>query len=311
MGCPPPWAAHQLLAVPMLKDTRKELWLALLLVAPFAAIYGLIFIYPTINMFLLSFTDAPLIGKGSYVGLENYRKLLNDNRMMTAMWNTAYFVLLSVIPGTAIALLIALGISRLTGRLQAAVLALFFLPFILPVTVVYLIWDWVLNFQFGIAMHLLDAIGLPRVPVFKTVTWFMPALALVTIWWTAGFSLLVFLAGLRAIPVELYEAAALDNASRWKVFYKITWPLLWPITALVLTIQLILQLKIFDQAYLFSIGGRPYDTLVLVQYVFLRAFTNDQGGRAAAIAVTLFVLVIIVTVLQFQLLRFAGTGREK
>jgi multiple sugar transport system permease protein len=262
-------------------------------------------------MFLLSFTDAPLIGRGSFVGLENYVKLLNDNRMLTAMWNTAYFVLLSVIPGTAIALFIALGINRLAGRLQAAVLALFFLPFILPVTVVYLIWDWVFNFQFGIAMHLLDAVGIPRIPVFKTVTWFMPALALVTIWWTAGFSLLVFLAGLRAIPVELYEAAALDNASRWKVFYKITWPLLWPITALVLTIQLILQLKIFDQAYLFSIGGRPYDTLVLVQYVFLRAFTNDQGGRAAAIAVTLFVLVIIVTVLQFQLLRLAGTGREK
>lgn len=295
----------------MLKDTRKELWLALLLVAPFAAIYGLIFIYPTINMFLLSLTDAPLIGDGSFVGLENYWKLLKDNRMATAMWNTAYFVVLSVIPGTAIALLIALGINRLAGRLQAAVLALFFLPFILPVTVVYLVWDWVFNFQFGIAMHLLDAMGLPRVPVFKTVTWFMPAIALVTIWWTAGFSLLVFLAGLRAIPADLYEAAALDNASRWKVFYRITWPLLWPITALVLTIQLILQLKIFDQVYLFSIGGRPYDTLVLVQYVFLRAFTNDQGGRAAAIAVTLFVIVIIVTVLQFQLLRFAGTGRGK
>lgn len=295
----------------MLKDTRRELWLALLLVAPFAAIYGLIFIYPTVNMFLLSFTDAPLIGKGSFVGLENYRKLLSDNRMATAIWNTAYFVFLSVIPGTGVALLIALGVNRLKGRLQAAVLALFFLPFILPVTVVYLIWDWVLNFQFGIAMYVLDAVGIARVPVFKTVTWFMPALALVTIWWTAGFSLLVFLAGLRAIPVELYEAAALDNASRWKVFYKITWPLLWPITALVLTIQLILQLKIFDQAYLFSIGGRPNDTIVLVQYVFTRAFVNDQGGRAAAIAVTLFLFVIVITLFQFQLLRLSGAGRQK
>ena len=118
-------------------------------------------------------------------------------------------------------------------------------------------------------MHVLDFFGIDRIPVFKTVTWFIPAVALVTIWWTAGFSFLLFLAGLRAIPVEIYEAAALDNAGRWTTFLKVTWPLLWPITALVVTIQLILQLKIFDQVYLFSMGGRPNDTIVMVQYIFL------------------------------------------
>ena len=113
----------------------------------------------------------------------------------------------------------------------------------------------------------------------------MPAVALVTIWWTAGFSILLFLAGLRAIPAEIYEAAALDNAGRWTTFRRITWPLLWPVTSLVFTIQLILQLKIFDQVYLFSIGGRPNDNMVLVYYVFQRAFQQNQGGRAAAVAV--------------------------
>jgi multiple sugar transport system permease protein len=286
-------------------------WFALLLVTPFAVIYGLIFIYPTISMFLLSFTDAPLIGSGEYVGFDNYNRLLfRDRRMATALWNTAYFVILSVIPGTAIALLISLGIQRLKGRLQSFVLTLFFLPFILPVSVVYWLWDWLLNFQFGIVMHLLDALGLARVPVFKTITWFMPAVALVTIWWTAGFSLLLFLAGLRAIPPEIYEAAALDNASRWRVFSRITWPLLWPITALVLTIQLILQLKIFDQVYLFSRGGRPNDTIVMVQHIFNTAFESDHGGRAAAVAVTLFLIVIVITLLQFQIMRLAGGGRK-
>ncbi len=286
-------------------------WLALLLVAPFAIIYGLIFIYPTISMFLLSFTDAPLIGSGSYVGFDNYHRLLfRDRRMATALWNTAYFVILSVIPGTAVALLIALGIQRLKGWLQSVVLTLFFLPFILPVSVVYWLWDWLLNFQFGVVMHILDAFGIARVPVFKTITWFMPAVALVTVWWTAGFSLLLFLAGLRAIPPEIYEAAALDNASRWRVFSRITWPLLWPITALVLTIQLILQLKIFDQVYLFSRGGRPNDTIVMVQHIFNTAFEADHGGRAAAIAVTLFLIVIVITLVQFQLMRLAGGGRN-
>ena len=295
----------------MLRNARKETLIALILIAPFFVIYGLVFIYPTIQMFILSLTDAPLIGPGKFVGVQNYLRLPSDSRFLTSFWNTAYFVVLSVIPGTAIALFVALGVNRLSGRLQSVVLALFFLPYILPVSVVYLLWDWALNFQFGIVMHVLDVFGIDRIPVFKTVTWFMPAVALVTIWWTAGFSFLLFLAGLRAIPVEIYEAAALDNSGMWTTFRRVTWPLLWPITALVLTIQLILQLKIFDQVYLFSIGGRPNDTLVMVQYIYNRAFVNDQGGRAAAIAVTLFAIVIVVSALQFQLLRVAGGGRGK
>jgi multiple sugar transport system permease protein len=293
----------------MLRNTHKDTLVAVLLIAPFVAIYGLIFVYPTISMFITSFTDAPLIGDGKWVGVENYTKLAKDTKFSLALWNTGYFVLLSVIPGTFIALLVALGVSRLKGWLQSAVLALFFLPYILPVAVVYFLWDWIMNYQFGVAMHVLDFFGLERVPVFKTITWFMPATALVTIWWTSGFSFLLFLAGIRAIPPEIFEAAALDNSSPWRTFRKITWPLLWPITALVLTIQLILQLKIFDQVYLFSTGGRPNDTLVMVQYIFNRAFVNNQGGRAAAIAVSLFIIVIIISVLQYQLLRLAG-GRK-
>jgi multiple sugar transport system permease protein len=269
----------------MLTNRRKDAWIAAVLVAPFLAIYLLVFVWPTIQMFGISFTNAPLIGSGDWVGTENYEKLPKDPRFRTAAWNTAYFVVLTVLPGTIIALLIALGISRLKGRLQSIILALFFLPYIL------------------------DLFGLDRIPIMKTRDWFMPAVAVVTIWWTAGFSILLFLAGLRAIPVEIYEAAALDNASRWTTFRRITWPLLWPVTSLVFTIQLIAQLKIFDQVYLFSQGGRPNDNMVLVYYVFQRAFQQDQGGRAAAVAVTLFVLVVVVSVLQFQLLRLAG-GRK-
>lgn len=293
----------------MIRNTRREALVGFILVAPFLAIYGLIFLYPTYDMVRLSFTDAPLIGEGSFVGVENYARLPGDRRFGTAFWNTAYFVALTVVPGTLVALAIALAVSRLRGWAQSAVLALFFLPYILPVSVVYLIWDWTLNFQFGIAMHVFDAMGIERVPVFKVTGWFMPAVALVTIWWTCGFSILLFLAGLRAIPAEIYEAAALDNAGRWRIFSRVTWPLLWPVTALVLTIQLISQLKIFDQVYLFSTGGRPNDNLVLVYYIFQRAFVNDHGGRAAAIAVVLFFLVIVVSVLNFQLMRFGERQR--
>ena len=162
----------------MLRNSRTELLVALVLVAPFLAIYLLAFVYPTVQMLRISFTDAPLIGEGQWIGLDNYLRLDNDPMFRRAAWNTAYFVLMTVVPGTIIALLIALGVSRLKGRFQAMVLALFFLPYILPVSVVYLIWDWTMNFQFGIAMHVLDWLGIPRVPVFKSRVWFLPAVAL-------------------------------------------------------------------------------------------------------------------------------------
>ncbi len=290
----------------MLNNKRNEMLLALLLVAPFIAIYGWMFVYPTIQMLRLSFTDAPLIGDGNYIGLENYSRLLQDKTFYKAVGNTSYFVALTVIPGTAAALAIALMVSRLTGWMQSVVLSAFFLPFVLPITVVFLIWQWLFDTQFGIVQHLIEPIFGQPINVWRKLSWFMPTVALLTIWWTNGFSILLFLAGLRNIPAEIYEAASLDGATRWQTFWRITWPLIWPITVLCLTIQLILQLKIFDQVYLFSMGGRTQATMVMVQYIFEQAFVHNAGGYAATIAVALFVIVIVFSVLQFQVLRLRG-----
>lgn len=290
----------------MIRNRRAEILMALALVAPFVLAYGVLFIYPTIQMVQMSFTNAPLIGAGEWVGLTNYERMFEDRRFHTAFWNTGYFVLLTVVPSTLIGLGIAMMISRLKGLLQALVLALFFLPYILPVSVVYLVWGWLFDLQFGILQNVIEPIVGNRVPPFRTVSWFMPTVAWVTIWWTMGFNILLFLAGLRTISAEVYEAALLDNASRWTQFRKITWPLIWPVTALVATIQLILQLKIFDQVYLFAQGGRTDPTMVLVQYIYVNAFQRNQGGYAATIAVALFVIVIVFSVLQFQALRARG-----
>ncbi len=290
----------------MLKSRRNEYFVAAVLVAPFVVIYGWLFVYPTIQMIQLSFTNAPLIGSGAWVGLENYARLLTDRIYHTAIWNTTYFVILTVVPGTAAALGIAVMVSRLRGWLQSLILSAFFLPFILPVTVVYLIWQWMLNIQFGILQYVIAPIVGQPVNVWRNLPWFMPSVALVTIWWTNGFSILLFLAGLRNIPKEIYEAAELDGSSRWQTFSRITWPLIWPVTVLCLTIQLILQLKIFDQVYLFSMGGRTQATMVLVQYIYEQAFVHNKGGYAATIAVSLFVIVIVFSLLQFQALRARG-----
>lgn len=290
----------------MLHNRPRHIAIAVSLIAPFVATFALVFLYPTIRMIQLSFTDAPLIGEGEWVGLENYQRLLTDNLFYTSLINNGYFVLLTVVPTTVLALAIALMINRLSGRLQAFMLALFFLPYILPVSVVTEIWLWMLDFQFGVLQPVFELVTGKPVPVFKNPHWVMPMVAVVTIWWTNGFNVLLFIAGLRNIPGELYEAAALDGATRRQKFFRVTWPLLWPVTALVLTLQLILQLKIFDQVYLMSQGGPFNSSYVLLLKVYREAFQLNNGGYASAIALVLFVVIVVVSVLQFQVLRVRG-----
>ncbi|CTQ46854.1 carbohydrate ABC transporter permease [Roseibium aggregatum] len=290
----------------MITNRRREVAVAMTLIAPFVLTFVLVFLYPTIRMIELSFTNAPLIGPGEWVGLANFKRLLTDNLFYTSLKNNGYFVLLTVVPTTALALAIAMMITRLKGPLQALILALFFLPYILPVSVVTQIWAWMLDFQFGVLQPVFAFFTGKPVPVFKNPYWVMPTVATVTIWWTNGFNVLLFIAGLRNISSDYYEAAALDGATRWQLFTKVTWPQLWPVTALVLTLQLILQLKIFDQIYLLSSGGPFNSSYVLLLMVYREAFQLNHGGYASAIALVLFVLIVVVSVLQFQLLRAGG-----
>ncbi len=292
----------------MLRSRHSESLTAAVLMAPFVVIYGVLFVYPTIKMVELAFTNAPLIGPGKWVGLDNFWRLYSDRLFGTAVWNTFYFVLLSVIPGTLIALAVALAVNRLKGWLQSVVLAAFFLPYILPVSVVFRIWSWMFDKDFGVAQYAIAPFNEGQhISVFRIIPYFMPATAIVTVWWCLGFSVLLYIAGLRNISSEIYEAANLDGAGRWAQFRRITWPLIWPVTVLVFTIQLILQFKIFDQVYLFAGLGARYDpTMVMVQYIYKEAFQMNKGGLASAASVVLFLLIVVLSVLQYQLLRARG-----
>lgn len=288
------------------KRDYQEWLFAGVLVLPFVAVYGVLFIYPTVQMILLSLQKAPLIGAGTWTGIDNYVRLFKDRLFSVAVWNTVYFVLLSVIPSTIIGLIIALGVNRLKGWAQSVILACFFLPYILPVTVVYRVWNWMFDSQFGIMQYPIHFFFGDNIPIFRTLPLFMPAVAFITVWWLVGFNVLLFIAGLRNISPEIYEAASLDGATRWQSFWRVTWPLIWPVTVLVLTIQLILQFKIFDQVYLFGQGGRTDATMGLVQLIYRNAFQKNLGGYGASAAVTLFAIIVIFSVLQYQLLRARG-----
>lgn len=288
------------------KKSGNKISTALLMIAPFVIAYLVVFAYPVYKMFALSFTNAPLIGEGEWVGLDNYIQMFHNRLFFTSVYNTLYFVFLTVIPNALIGLGIAMLVVRLKGWIQALILILFFMPYILPVTVVTQIWQWVLDQQFGVAQPVFELLVGKKLSVFRDPHWAMPMVALVTIWWTNGFNVLLFISALRNIPADYYEAASLDGAGRWQQFRRITWPLIWPVTALVLTLQLILQLKIFDQVYLLTQGGPFNSTYVLLQLVYREAFQRNHGGYASAVAVALFFLIVAVSVLQYQVLKVRG-----
>jgi multiple sugar transport system permease protein len=281
---------------------RKGWRTAWFFVVPFLFFYVLFLVYPAIQVAYLSLTNSDIAGQGRFVGLANYVELARDGDFWASIWHTIYFIVLTVVPNTVVGFLFALLVVRLR-RLRLPVLSAFFLPYVLPVSVVTTAALWLLDANFGIINYLTGS----TVAWFADPTWAMPGVALVTIWWTVGFNMLLFIAGLQNISSDLYEAAALDGANGLQRFFFITCPLIWPVTSLVLTLQLILQFKIFDQVYLLTRGGPYNSTVVVLFYMYRQAFQQNRGGYAATVAIVLVVVIIVVSALQFRLLNIRRT----
>jgi multiple sugar transport system permease protein len=269
-----------------------------LFVLPFFTLYLLFLAYPAIRVCYLSFTNSDIAGQGHFIGLENYFTLFHDGDFWASVIHTGYFVLLTVVPNTLVGFILALLVVR-QKRLRLFVLGCFFLPYILPVSVVYDTATWVLDPNFGIVNLLAGT----NISWFQDPALAMPAVAGVTIWWTVGLNMLLFIAGLQNIPQEYYEAAAIDGANRFHRFLSITCPLIWPVASLVLLLQLILQFKIFDQIYLLTVGGPFNSTVVVLLYMYRQGFQQGRGGYAATIALMLVLIIIAVSLIQFRVLR--------
>ena len=284
------------------KPSNKRQLAAWLFVLPFIVLYLLFLIYPAIRVCYLSLTNSDIAGQGQFIGFNNFTTLFQDQDFWASVVHTAYFVLLTVVPNTVLGFIFALLVVRLR-RFRLFVLACFFLPYVLPVSVTYDVAIWVLDTNFGIVNLLAGS----NIAWFQDPALAMPSVAGVTIWWTVGFNMLLFIAGLQNIPKEYYEAAALDGASGFHRFTHITCPLIWPVASLVLVIQLILQFKIFDQIYLLTLGGPFNSTVVVLLYMYRQAFLQGRGGYAAAIALMLVLIIIVASFIQFRLLRIRPT----
>ncbi|MDT0264731.1 sugar ABC transporter permease [Streptomyces sp. DSM 44915] len=279
------------------RRARSTGWLFVL---PFVAVFGLFMIWPIVHGIWMSFTDESLTMAGTdFVGFDNYVEAFGDPDVWSSLGNTLFFTVITVVPLVVLALAMALLVH--TGLAGQWVWRLsFFAPFLLPVSVVTIIWSWLYQPDLGMANQLLDSLGIGPVGWLAEEDVAMWSLAALTVWWTVGFNFLLYLAALQSIPDQLYEAAALDGAGAWRRLFSVTLPQLSRITVLVGMLQILASLKVFDQIYILTKGGPNNSTRPILEYIYDVGFTGYRLGYASAISYLFFALIIIVSIAQLR-----------
>jgi multiple sugar transport system permease protein len=255
---------------------------------------------PFVYVFYASTLKTPGAATQSYVGLDNYRFLLDpaqQSGFWQALWTTFYYVVGVVPAGVALALGCALLLYR---RLHgwAFFRLLFFMPYITPALSTSIIWLWIFNPQFGLLDYLLKLVHLPAVGWVNDPQWAMPAVIIYSLWQSAGFNTVIFLAGLTGIPQELQESARVEGAGEWAVIRRITLPLLTPTIFFVLVVATIESFKVFTQIYALTGGGPAGATTTVAFFVYQDGFNYFHLDIASADAVLLFIMIMIFTALQ-------------
>lgn len=282
------------------------------------ALAGYAFISPAL-LFLLVFALIPFlftlwvslhdwnmltpVGTMPFRGLENYRYLLNDDPLFRQTFkNTIYYAVGNV----GISVILALGLALLLNspiRLRPFWRAAFFAPYITAPVAIAIVWRNILDPDYGLANGILASFGVPAQPFLSGLNQAMPSMIAVAIWQGIGYYMIIFLAGLQAIPADLYDAARLDGANSWKLFRSITLPLLRPTMLFVIVINTLNSLQIFDLPFVLTQGGPVNQTNTLVFYMYNTAFKFLRMGRATGMAVMLFLLILVMTLIQLRLLR--------
>jgi multiple sugar transport system permease protein len=302
-------APQQPLTVPppkrsVFREMRRE-WTAYAMQLPGLILFAIFTVYAVSTAAYLSFTNYdPVARQGDFVGLANYRTVLHDATWWAAMGHTLYFTVGTMIPSMVIGLGLA---SLLNGKIRGLSFyrTAFYLPAITPLVIATLLWKWLYNADYGLFNYYLLKFHLIDKPIqfLADSHWAMPSVIVMQVWLSVGFNMVVYLAGLQAIPAELYEAAEVDGATTWQRLRRITIPLLWPTTIFLLVFQTILGMQTFDQIFVMTSGGPPGPggaTTTVTYYIYLNAFQYLKMGKASALAWTLFVVVFALSLTQFR-----------
>lgn len=279
----------------------REALAAYLFLTPFFAFFLIFVVRAVIQAVNMSFYDWQILRPGqTYVGFGNYQELLNDYVWWIAVKNTLVFMALTVTGTTVVALAAAVAVTQ-PIRGQGFYRVMLYMPTLLSVGVVSLIWVWLLSSQYGIINYFLSFVGV------KPINWLgdeglvIPALSLTTIWWGFGFPMLIFIAGIQGIPDSLYEAARIDGANSRQLFWYITLPLLRPTLLFVTVTGIISHFQVFGQPFIMTTGGPGRGSYTVIYYLFEIAWRAFRMGYGSAVAVSLAVIVAVFTAIQFKL----------
>lgn len=280
------------------KNNEVTAWLFLL---PSLVLFLTFIGIPVVAAFLISFTQWDLFNPAKFVGLQNYQTLWSDDIFKKVMGNTGYFVLLSVPIQMLLGLLCALALNR-GVRGQTVFRIAYFLPVVTSTIAAALVWAWLFNANFGLVNAALGLVGVGEPPRWLGSTgWAMPAVIIVSVWQNLGYAMVLFLAGLQNIRTDIYDAAAIDGAKGWRRLWFITLPMLSPTTFFVLIISLIGSFQVFELVFIMTNAGPANATNTLVFYIYQNGFQFYQMGYASAAAMVLFVIVLIITLVQYAL----------
>ena len=278
--------------------TRRTLH-AYLFIAPIILLFGLFRVIPSVQTLLFSFYRVELLRHHfTFIGLENFRAMLTDEIFQRATANTLIYVATIVPISAALGLLLAV-LFNAQFQLKEFFKAIYFSPMITSTVAAAMVWWWMYNPQFGLFNVLLRLVRIPDQPWLMSSRMALPSIIIFSVWKTLGYNMIIYLAGLQAIPQQFYEAATIDGASSFKRFWRITVPLLAPTTTFILIYNSILAFQVFDQIFVLTGGGPANATNVVVLELYRQAYKRFNFGYASAEAMVLFVFILGVTVLQY------------
>lgn len=283
--------------------SRGAVWFTV----PYLVVFGLFLVWPIVYGLWMSLTDQSLAAtRVRVVGLANYVEALTDPEVWSALGNTVLFTMISSIPLVVLSFVLAYLVS--TGLPGQWVWRLaFFAPYLLPVSVVTGIWGMVYVNDFGLINGLLARLGGEQIPWLSDKHVAMWAIALLTVWWTVGFNFLLYLSALQAIPDHVYEAAQIDGAGPLRRLWSVTLPLMRPTTVLIVLLQLLASMKVFDQIFLLTAGGPEGSTRVVLQYIYDVGFSGYRIGYAASVSYLFFALIVVISLAQVAITRRLST----
>jgi len=257
---------------------------------------------------ILSFTDYNVINTPNFIGLQNYQKLFQDEFFWTAFYNTLYYTLVYVPLG----LIVSLGTAMFLNcnrKISSLFRTFFYIPVLSSTVATATLWFWILNPQYGLLNKTLEIFGVPGPAWLYNSKFAMLSVIIMSVWAEFGANMMIFLAGLKGIPVGLYEAAKIEGANRWQLFSRITVPSLSKTTFLVTTMLIIGAFQVFDQAFVLTKGGPGNATITLVYYIYNNGFKNLKMGYASSVSFIVFFMILAFSLINAKVSNSSEDGR--